>query len=206
MKAFAIVAILVALYLLYRLAYPKQSKPKPKVEIPPKKKTDENSVVGQSRVVLSSRSQPPTTPAMPLKSGISDENTDNFATENEPMDIHVPLEYEPAEPENEADENEEAEELRHTLGSEATLASGFTFEEMDMAVGEVNHPSGENEAQAAEVLYRLENTECVTQLAAISPEKAARIKGLISLHVQSIEPTAESDEEVGNLDIADFLS
>ena len=127
------------------------------------------------------------------------------------MEIDVPAEYEneSEEPGNEdVDTNEEAEELRQTLGSEAELAAGFSYEEMDLAVEAVSQPESENEAEAAEVLYRLEHTECVEQLAAVSPEKALRIKSLISLHVQSIELTDEENriEDTSDFNIADFLS
>lgn len=72
------------------------------------------------------------------------------------------------------------------MGNEPDLASGCTFEELERTVHEVNHPSG-NDKQVAKVIYRLQDTDCITQLAAISPEKAERIKNLISLHVNEIE-------------------
>ena len=91
------------------------------------------------------------------------------------------------------DAEDEAQELRQVLKNENLLAGGFTYEEMDMAVGEVNHPSGNNESQAAEVMYRLQNTECVTQLTAISSEKAARIKNLINLHIQAVTEKSKNN-------------
>lgn len=210
MKTFAVIAILVALYLLYRLAYPKKEGTKKSSEKPLPKEVKSDGIVGRSRVVLSSRSQPPTTPATPLKSDVSPEKTGNFADENPPMDVEVPMEYEAQIPETEADEiDEEAEEIRETLGQETGIASGFTFEEMDMVVETVNQPDSEHEAQAAEILYREEKTEYVEQLSAISPEKATRIKGLIDLHVSTvINPTNEDSDETdtSNLNIADFLS
>ena len=213
MKLFAMLAIVVALYFLYRLAFPKKTELPKSNENIPKKRNDETSIVGQSRVVLGYRSQPPPTPATASKSDNSEEKADTFAEENasEPMDIDVPAEYEneSEEPGNEdVDTNEEAEELRQTLGSEAELAAGFSYEEMDLAVEAVSQPESENEAEAAEVLYRLEHTECVEQLAAVSPEKALRIKSLISLHVQSIELTDEENriEDTSDFNIADFLS
>jgi len=213
MKLFAMLSIIVALYFLYRLAFPKKTESPKSNESLLKKRTDEKSIVGQSRVVLGSRSQPPPTPATPSKSDNSEEKAETFAADNPPetMNIDVPAEYEneSEEPENdEVDADEEAEELRQTLGSEAELAAGFSYEEMDLAVDAVNQPESENEAEAAEVLYRLEHTECVEQLAAVSPEKALRIKSLISLHVQSIEPADEENriEDTSGFNIADFLS
>lgn len=204
MKVFAAIAILIALYLLSRIAYPKPQIKKKTDDIVPKRETDENSVIGKSSVVLSSRSQREPTPATALKSGVWEENPDSFATENELVNIHVPLQYDGKDTGTGIDEDEEAEELLQIPGGEAATAGGFTFEEMDMAFGQVNHPSG-NEVKAAEVLYRLENTGCVTQLAEVSEEKAERIKYLIDLHVKSLGAGGKN-EDVNDLDVTEFLS
>lgn len=210
MKLFAMLSIVVALYLLYRIAFPKKIPKEKSNEIQPKKESRNDGIVGRSRVVLSSRSQPPTTPATPLKSDVSPEKTGNFADENPPMDVEVPMEYEEQISETEADEiDEETEEIRETLGQEAGIANGFTFEEIDMVVETINQLDSEHEAQAAEILYREEKTEYVEQLSAISPEKATQIKGLIDLHVSTVvNPTNEDSDETdtSNLNIADFLS
>jgi hypothetical protein len=139
----------------------------------------------------------------------SDRNEDSFVQENESgqMDISVSLKYENEPEEQEIDPEEEAEELRQLTGSEPELAGGFTFEELEQTVSEVNHPS-RNERKAAKVLYRLQDTDCIIQLAAISPEKAERIKSLINLHVNEVESkTGKSENEKPDQpDINGFLS
>lgn len=183
MKALLVIVLLIVLSLLFRSFQYKQQNHS---GTSPKKKCD-NDVLGKSRVVLRFQRQPQPVAAISSKPGISLENSSNFAHENEPMNIQVALEYDTSETEFiMLDAEDEAEELCQGLKSENLLAGGFTYEEMDMAVGEVNHPSGNNESQVAEVMYRLQNTECVTQLTAISSEKAARIKDLINLHIQAV--------------------
>jgi hypothetical protein len=139
----------------------------------------------------------------------SHENADSFVPENESgmMDISVPLEQEDEPEEPEIDTEEEAEELRQLMGNDPEQASGFTFEELEQTVHGVNHPS-ENDRQVAKVIYRLQDTDCITQLAAISPEKAERIKCLISLHVNEVESKTgkTGNEKPGQPDITGFLS
>jgi len=208
MKVFAIVAILAALYLLYRIAYPKQQENKKANEVSPKGIENGNGIVGQSRVVLSSRSQPAPTYSTYCESNSLNENTNSFAGGNQiiPMEICVSLDSENENCEPEIDLEEEAEELRQTLGNEIVSANGLTYEEMELAVSEINYPSEANKAKVAEVLYRMENTECVTQLSDIGPEKAAQIKDLINQYVKSIEATEDKSEDTGNFEITKFLS
>ena len=123
------------------------------------------------------------------------------------MDISVSLKHENEPEESGIDPEEEAEELRQLMGNDPEQASGFTFEELEQTVNEVNHPS-KNDREVAKVLYRIQNTDCVTQLAAISPEKAERIKSLISLHVNEVESKTEKagNEKSDQPDITGFLS
>lgn len=209
MKTILVTVMLFALYLLYRIAFPKSiKKPKP-ASVLSRHKVNEKEIIGQSRVVLSFQRQAVPVAAKTCETVSSHENEDSFVPENESgmMDISVPLvqEDEPEEPG--VDSEEEAEELRQLMGNEPDLASGCTFEELEQTVQEVNHPS-ENDRQVAKVIYRLQNTDCITQLAAISPEKAERIKSLISLHIDEVESKTgkTGNEKPGQADIAGFLS
>jgi Ca2+/Na+ antiporter len=58
MKLLAIIIMLIALYLLYRIAYPKQASTKKDNEIPTEKPKSLPDVMGKSRFVLPDRSKP----------------------------------------------------------------------------------------------------------------------------------------------------
>lgn len=188
MKTILVSVMLLALYLLYRIAFPKSIKKQKQASVLSRHKVNEKEIIGQSRVVLSFQRQAVPVAAKTCETVSSDENADSFVPENESgmMDISVSLQHEDEPEEPEIDPEEEAEELRQLMGNEPDLANGCTFEELERTVHEVNHPSG-NDRQVAKVIYRLQDTDCITQLAAISPEKAERIKSLISLHVNEVE-------------------
>ncbi len=209
MKTILVAVMLLSLYLLYRIAFPKPiKKPKP-TSVLSRQKVNEKEIIGQSRVVLSFQRQAVPVAAKTCETVSSHENADSFVPENESgmMDVSVPLEQEDGPEEPEIDPDEEAEELRQLMGNEPDLASGCTFEELEQTVHGVNHPSG-NDRQVAKVIYRLQDTDCITQLAAISPEKAEQIKSLISLHVNEVESKSgkTGNEKQGQPDITGFLS
>jgi flagellar biosynthesis GTPase FlhF len=209
MKTILIAVMLLVLYLLYRIVFPKPIKKQKPTSVLSRQKVNEKEIIGQSRVVLSFQRQAVPVAAKTYETASSDRNEDSFVQENESgqMDISVSLKHEDENEEQEIDPEEEAEELRQLTGSEPELAGGFTFEELEQTVSEVNHPS-RNERKAAKVLYRLQDTDCIIQLAAISPEKAERIKSLINLHVNEVESkTGKSENEKPDQpDINGFLS
>ena len=209
MKTILIAVMLLALYLLYRIAFPKPAKKQKTTSVLSRHKVNEKEIIGQSRVVLSYQRQAVPVAAKTCETVSSHENADSFVPESESgmMDISVPLEQEDGPEEPGVDPEEEAEELQQLMGNEPDLASGCTFEELEQTVQEVNHPSG-NDRQVAKVIYRLQDTDCVTQLAALSPEKAERIKSLISLHVNEVESKIgkSGNEKPDQPDITGFLS
>jgi hypothetical protein len=209
MKTILVAVMLLSLYLLYRIAFPKPIKKSKPTSVLSRQKINEKEIIGQSRVVLSFQRQAVPVAAKTCETVSSHENEDSFVPENESgmMDISVSLEHETEPDVPEIDPEEEAEELRQLTGNETELASGFTFEELEQTVQEVNHPSG-NDRQVAKVIYRLRDTDCISQLAAISPEKAERIKSLISLHVNEVESKTEKtgNEKPDQPDITGFLS
>jgi hypothetical protein len=209
MKTILIVVMLLAMYLLYRIAFPKAIKKQKPTSVLSRQKVNEKEIIGQSRVVLSFQRQAVPVAAKTCETVSSHENGDSFVPENESgmMDISVSLKHENEPEKQEIDPEEEAEELRQLMGNETELANGCTFEELEQTVNEVNHPSGD-ERKVAKVLYRLQDTDCIIQLAAISPEKAERIKSLINLHVNEAESkTGKSgNEKPGQPDITGFIS
>ena len=226
MKLFATISIFVALYFMYRIAFPKQAKVKKGNEDSPKDQIFPNDVVGKSRPVSDYQRQAQPTPATPAKSENREENTDTFAAKNKkseaevppedldemfsvPMDIDYPLERE-TEQEPDIDAEEEAEELRQQLGGNNGVADGYTFEEMEQAVDAVNRPSKEKEAKAGRVLSDMEKTDMFEQLVSGNAGKGEMIKSIIDKYVQSMLPEEETEEtdnnnDYGNFEIADFL-
>ena len=206
MKTILVAVMLLSLYLLYRIAFPKTIKKQKPTSVLSRLKVNDKEIIGQSRVVLSFQRQAVPVAAKTCETVSSHENADSFVPESESgmMDISVPLEHQDEPEELEIDPEEEAEELRQLMGNEQDLASGCTFEELEQTVHGVNHPSG-NDRQVAKVIYRLQDTDCISQLAAISPEKAERIKSLISLYVNEVE-SKTGNEKPGQPDITGFLS
>ena len=86
MKYLALIIMLFALYLLYRIAYTKQSAAQKSDAIPDKGNKNVRSVMGKSRFVLPDRSQPLQTTATQLDSEKREDKPPTFAseTENEP--------------------------------------------------------------------------------------------------------------------------
>jgi hypothetical protein len=228
MKLFAAVVMLVALFLLYRIAYPKQTGSKKGDDIPEKKEIDAAEVVGKSHFVRPPDSQSQTTPATPLNPEKQDEKAYIFAPGNGKTDAVIPSERldeifgeeQPDEDdldippddddESELDENtpdadEEAEELRQVLGRETEFADGFSIEEMESATKAITSPTDEN----AELLYRMDKTDMFEQLVSGDEGKRQQITAVIDRHIKSLFPEVaneSNDNEYSNFNIADFLT
>jgi hypothetical protein len=220
MKTFVIIVLLIALLLLFLIAYQKPSIPQKRNDNLPSEASDTNDIVGKSRFVRPVRSQSATTAATVLETENQIEKANIFAPENskinavippeeldkifnEPMEIDVPLEMEMEMETDEPETDEEAEEFRQMTGKDAALASGFTYEEMADAIEAINNPSDEK----AEVLYQIEKTDLFEQLVSGNEGKFLRIKTIIDRHTQNEQPDEpENNNEYGNFDIADYLS
>jgi hypothetical protein len=223
MKAFAVIVILTALYLLYRIAFPPKQTGRPQGAEPSESKPPEASnVVGKSRFVRANCGQPAPTPATPLKTEKSAEKPVIFAAGNEkcatvipsgelsevfgetsepdPEDLDIPPDDDPDET-GEPDLEEESEDLRPAPGREAEVAGGFTFDELTEAVASENHP---------EVLYGIAKTDMFEQLVSGDSVRAARISAVLDRYEQSFATedaeTEDSESEYGSFNIADFLS
>ena len=225
MKTFAAVTMLIALYLLYRIAFPKFPEAKTGSDIPANGETDADDCVKKSRYVSACRRQPQPTPATDVNSDCQVEKPSIFASRNEKTDAVIPpgklgevfgedpgpedLDIEPDD-ENETDSpdwdgEEESEELRQTLGGDAEPAGGFSVEEMEEAAGAVDNPSDRNAA----ILFRVEKTDLFEQLVSGDEGKAARIKALIDIHIRSLNPEVENEErnsDPEDFDMMEFLS
>lgn len=230
MKVLVILIMLAALYLLYRIACPKRQKPKKEGGNPPKHPIDISEVVVKSRFVLPDRSNSAQHADRKQESDTQEEKADIFAPETEKKAVAIPpdrldeafssepnpdeLDIEPDEnetvatneTETEVDSEEEAEELRQTLGGDAVPADGLSVEEMEAAVAALRNPT---EEQAA-ILLGVEKTDLFEQLVSGDTGRAERITNIINRHVQKLYPE-EANEKGGNsdlehFDVAEFLS
>lgn len=221
MKVLAVLIMLAALFLLYRIAYPggkaKDSDP------PPEKPEPAADVMGKSRYVLPDRSKPLQTPASSAENETNERKAITFAAGSEKRDAVIPpgkpdevfgeepdpesLDIEPDENETESDSEEEVECLRQTPGGDAETAEGLTIEEMAGTVEAVQNPADES----AELLYRMERTDMFERLVSGDEGKAERIRAVIDRYIRSLNPEVEVEEDAGNdsrkdFDIRDFLS
>ncbi len=217
MKILAIIIILLALYLLYRLVSSKSSvSTKSNDETFQIELQSDSDIVGKSRFTKTIRSN--TTPVIDstLKTENQVENADIFASETPKNDGIIPteeldevfdtsdLDIPPDDEENEINLEEEAEELRQILGHDVERSSGLSYEELQEAI---RKPS----AEKAEVLCQIEQTDMFEQLILSDEAKANRIKTIIDRYIKQIEtelPPDKNNEETdfSNFDIAEYLS
>jgi len=185
LRLLATVIMLIALFLLYRIAYPKQASPKKDNETTRGKPESVPDVMGKSRFVLPDRSKPQQTPATLQETEKREEKPDIFAAEtkkerpvaipaeqvNEVFDdnsnseiMSIPLDDE-NEDESEIDfEAEEAEELHRALGHEPVTAEGIDYDKLRTVVKVVNEQPEEVSEETGRTLVALENTDMFEKL------------------------------------------
>jgi len=177
MKVFAVAAIVIALYLLYKISRTENKAAfHSKEDIPEREKPDTENVVGKSRYVPASQSQAAQTLSSKEENKIPDKKADIFALENkrkereekpeeaELLDIEVPLDSEPE------DWDGETEELQEIFEGEPQFAGGLTYEEMTEAVSKEDKP---------EILRQLSKTDMFEQLIFQDKAKAERIRKIL---------------------------
>lgn len=222
MKLIAITALLIALFLLYRIAF---QNPMPvsknKEDLSGREPEQTDDIIGKSRFVRSTKSQSTPNDDSPLNAVNQIEKADIFASEtprdngvippeevdelfDDTSDLEIEPDDQPDEDIEEEEIEEEAEELAQTLGSDAIPASGLTYEEMEEAIA---YPSDEN----AETLCQIEQTDLFEQLALSNERKSLMIKAIIDRHIRKIttEKPEENNKEYndyGDFDIADYVN
>lgn len=225
MKHFAIIIMCIALYLLYRIAYPKRVDTKKDDKIPDKKPDSVPDVMGKSRFVLSERSKPLQTPATLGKTEKGQEKASIFAPEtgkkqsaiipaeqldevfgDNPEIMSISLEY---EEDNDMDfEAEEAEELSRMLGHEPVLADGMDYDNLQTVVKIVQEQPDEVNEETGRTLAALENTDMFEMLVSGDEGKLSWIQAIIERSIQKIIFETENenpDTDYGDF-VADFLS
>ena len=226
MKLLVIIIMLVVLYFLYRIAYPKQQKKDN--EIPARTSKSVPDVMGKSRFVLPDRSKPLQASATLQGTETEAEKASNFAPETEEKrsaviaaeqldevfcdELNSEIMSLPLENENEDEidfETEEAEELHQVLGHEAILADGIDYDDLQNVVKIVKEQPGYVSEETAGTFAKLENTDMFEMLVSGDEGKINWIKSIIEQHVQNTMPEPDNENsdtmDYGDFDIADFL-
>jgi hypothetical protein len=230
MKLLAITIMSVALFLLYRIAYPKQIKKNS--EPPSESPKNLPDVMGKSRFVLPDRSKPLQTPSTSQETEQEAVKSPIFATETEkkaptaipvealdkvfdegdnPAILSIALEYEnDDEDENEVDfeTQQEAEELNWMLGHEPEYADGVDYGELQNVAQVVKEQPDEVSEETAGTLVKLENTDMFEQLVSGDEGKRSWITAIIDRSIQNRMPEEEemiSDTDYGDFDVVDIL-
>ncbi|GHT39118.1 hypothetical protein FACS189437_01590 [Bacteroidia bacterium] len=224
MKVLAILIMLIALFLLYRIAYPKQADTKKGDNTaPPEKPKAAADVMGKSRFVLPDRSQPLQTSATPAETETTSEKAsifapateekpsatippeeldEVFADEPNPEILSIPLDDD--DEETDYEDEDETEELNRTLGHEAIMAEGVNYDQLQMAVKVVMEQPEDVSEETGETLMRLENTDMFEMLVSGNESKMNWIKSVVERHIQNTMP--ETKDETSATDYGDFVA
>ena len=143
----------------------------------------------------------------PYTFAVADENK---TQENGQMVIEVPVEYDGEIPGKDTDEtDEETEDLRQTMASDAGLASGASFEELEYSLDVIREKktSEDDERKAAEIIRREGGTDIFQQMVSQLPQGIERVSSIMDKYfsVQQGSVESSSDKELGDFDIAGIL-
>ena len=231
MQLLALIIMLIALFLLYRIAYPKQSVGKKDKEIFLEKSKSFPDVIGKSRYVLPRKSQPFQTSATSQDSESEAKKAAIFAVENakdrkkvipkekldevfadkpnnEDYEDELDIDIDDDEEDNEADidlEAEEVEELTRTLGQEVIYADGVDFNDLQEVAKVVKEQPEEVSQRMANALRALENTEVLEQLTFGNENQMNWIKTVVGRNSQKEQPKTK-DDNFNTPNYNDFLS
>jgi hypothetical protein len=229
MKLLILAIILLSLYLIYRLSFPRQAGNRPGSETPPPKQPDGYEAVIKSRFVLPARSNSKQHDDRKQDSDKQDKNAPIFAAGNEKKDAVIPpeelpeifgedvnpddLDIEPdvneTDSDDEPDADEEAEEIRQSEGEIEGYAEGFTYDELATVIHETDKPEAMAKA-TVETLRNLSQTDMFEKLVSGDAGRAARIAAVLDHSEQSLasqDEDAADDKDNGykDFDIMQFL-
>ena len=230
MEYLVILIMLIALFLLYRIAYPKQSVEKKENKVLPEKSKSLPDVIGKSRFVLPHRSKPLQTPSTSQGSESEVKKAAIFAAENAKNHKKVipaeQLDEVFADKQNEADDDdeldididddedneadidldaEETEELARTLGQETVYADGVDFNDLQEVAKVIQEQPEEVSEKTAETIVALEDTEMLEILVANDTGRKDWVELVVARSIQKTIPETEtSHSKTTNYD--DFLS
>ena len=211
MAVWIIIACSTALFLL--LFRKRKSPDKITAQSNPKRVSSAD-VMGKTTVVLRQTQTNGDTRGQVLKP-MEDPDTfaatdENEAQENRPIGIEVPVEYDREIPGTDTDEtDEETEDLRQTLGSDAGLASGASFEDLEYSLDVIREKktSEDDERKAAEIIRREGGTDIFQQMVSQLPQGVERVSSIMDKYFSVKQGSVESsnDKELGDFDIAGIL-
>jgi hypothetical protein len=191
MKLLVLAIILLSLYLIYRLSFPRQAGSNPGNETPPSKPPDGYEAVIKNRFVLPVQSNLTQHVDRKEESDKQEENAPIFAAGNDKSNAVIPpeelgevfaedvnpddLDIEPdasetneTDNDSELDADEEAEEIRQSAGEIEGYAEGFTYDELETVIHESDTPEAMTKA-SLETLRNLSRTDMFERLGYISP-------------------------------------
>jgi len=226
MKIIDRIILLICIYILCRIVYPKKKNKKKENETPEDKPKTVHSVMGKSKFVLPDRSKPLQTPTTNSESEKGKEKESIFAPQSEekrPVAIpdneldnvfddgsnsemmSIPLESEADEEDNIDFEAEEAEEIHQLLGHEPAFADGMDYDDLQTVVKVVKEQPDEVSEETSEILAELENTDMFEMLVSGDDGKANWIKSIVDRSIRNRIP--ETKNEISNTeDYDDFLN
>ena len=200
-KIIALLILFVAVYFLYRIAYPVPQETKKINDAPQKRETVQNDVVKKIRFVRPNHGQPKTTRTTPAKEEILEKNPYIFAPETEkdgsgiippdkldevfedeinPDDLDIDADADDdADDEIDLEAEEELEQRNRVEGQSAMLAEGLNFDDLhDVAEVVKEQPETVSEKTAA-TIAALEHTDMFELLASGDEGKANWIKSVV---------------------------
>jgi hypothetical protein len=227
MKIFVMAIMLIALYLLYRIAYPKRAATRGDDDVSEKETKTARNVMGKSRFVLPDRSKPVQTPAISADTEPNAKKAFSFAAGNqEKQSAVIPpdeldeifgdvnpddLDIEPDdEDENDIDlaAEEEAEAMHRIEG----IAEGLDFDDLQHVAQVVKEQPETVSRKTGAKMAALEHTDVFETLVSGDEGKKNWIQAVIDRHVQNSLPEMESeisamenDTDNGEIEIAGFL-
>jgi hypothetical protein len=222
--------MLAALYLLYRIACPKQpGTAKGGGNIPRKEENSACSVMGKSRFVLPDRSKPLQTTATEIDIEKDEEKPVIFAAETEekrsaeipaeeldeafgkdgnPEIMSIPLDCPDIEIDDGEDgdidfEEEEAEEPGKVAGHGAMYADGYDFDDLQTVAQAVREQPETVSEQTGKTLVALEHTELLALLSEGDDGKVNWMRAIIDRQIQNTMSQTEAETST-NTDYGDF--
>jgi len=232
MKLLVLLIIVISLYLIYRLSFPKQAGKSQRNEPSPQKPPDGYEAVIKSRFVLPSQRNSAQHEDRKEKPDKQEEKANIFAAgNNNPNTAVIPpedlpevfgedvnpedLDIEPdgnetgEDDEPDLDGEEEAEEIRRSAGEIEGYAGGFTYDELATVIHEADKQPEAMTKAAVKTLRDFSGTDMFEKLVSGDADRASRIASVLDRNEQSLagqnEATDDKDAEYQNFDIRQFL-
>ena len=215
MEHLAILIMLVAVFFLYRIAYPKQSVEKKSEGVWRRKSKPIPDIMGKSRTVLFPQKQPVPTPVVSqiaekekerekkFPAVIPVEQLDKVFADNQNDDVDFDIEVDDDDNDDSIDiDAEEVEELQQ--GGEVAYANGVTFNDLQTAAKVINEQPKVKEvsSEIVHVIKSLENTELFDLLVADIESKQSWVRAVVERNFDKEQPETADDE----IDMVDYSS